>query len=217
MAAEGHAVLVACRVLAVSESGIYAQRHRPPSTRSIRHAALTDSSGASTSTAGAPYGARRVHAELTLGHGRSVGRCAVELLMRRAPDRRGLGTPTLATHPQRGHGVRPRRTAFLARRARPALRSPRSPSTPTREGKLYCAVGLDVFSRLVVGWSIDSVATAALVTDALSMAIEQRARRDGDPLRPGHRSPPPGRSRGEHSIRGSCPRWARSGVASTTP
>jgi IS30 family transposase len=27
---------------------------------------------------------------------------------------------------------------------------------PTREGKLYCAVGLDVFSRRVVGWSIDS-------------------------------------------------------------
>ena len=45
---------------------------------------------------------------------------------------------------------------------------------PTREGKVYCAVVLDVFSRLVVGWSIDSSPTAALVTNALGMAIENR-------------------------------------------
>jgi putative transposase len=44
----------------------------------------------------------------------------------------------------------------------------------TREGKIYCAVVLDVFSRRVVGWSIDANATAALVTNALGMAIEQR-------------------------------------------
>jgi putative transposase len=35
-------------------------------------------------------------------------------------------------------------------------------------------VVLDVFSRRVVGWSIDSSATAALVTNALGMAIENR-------------------------------------------
>jgi putative transposase len=45
---------------------------------------------------------------------------------------------------------------------------------PTREGKIYCAVVLDVFSRRVVGWSIDSSATAALVTNALGMAINNR-------------------------------------------
>ena len=47
-----------------------------------------------------------------------------------------------------------------------------------REGKVYCAVVLDVFSRQVVGWSIDSSATAALVTSALGMAISNR-RPDG--------------------------------------
>ena len=45
---------------------------------------------------------------------------------------------------------------------------------PTREGKVYCAVVLDAWSRRVVGWSIDATATAALVTSALGMAIEQR-------------------------------------------
>ena len=45
---------------------------------------------------------------------------------------------------------------------------------PTREGKVYCAVVLDTFSRKVVGWSIDSTQTSTLVTNALSMAISNR-------------------------------------------
>jgi transposase InsO family protein len=45
---------------------------------------------------------------------------------------------------------------------------------PTREGKVYCAVVLDSFSRRVVGWSIDASQTSALVTNALSMAISNR-------------------------------------------
>jgi len=45
---------------------------------------------------------------------------------------------------------------------------------PTREGKVYCAVVLDAWSRRVVGWSIDAKPSTALVTNALGMAIEQR-------------------------------------------
>jgi putative transposase len=45
---------------------------------------------------------------------------------------------------------------------------------PTREGKLYCAVVLDAYSRRGVGWSIDASPTAALVTNALGMAIQAR-------------------------------------------
>src|SRR3954454_8895830 len=45
---------------------------------------------------------------------------------------------------------------------------------PTREGKVYCAVVLDVFSRKVVGWSIDSQPATTLVTNALGMAIQAR-------------------------------------------
>ena len=43
-----------------------------------------------------------------------------------------------------------------------------------REGKVYCAVVLDVFSRRIVGWSIDSSPTSGLVTSALGMAIGNR-------------------------------------------
>ncbi|WP_211588764.1 DDE-type integrase/transposase/recombinase [Allorhizocola rhizosphaerae] len=55
---------------------------------------------------------------------------------------------------------------------------------PTREGKVYCCVVLDTFSRKVVGWSIDSSQTASLVTNALGMAVHNRQPSGGgDPLR----------------------------------
>src|SRR5437588_3272539 len=45
---------------------------------------------------------------------------------------------------------------------------------PTREGRLYCCVVLDAFSRRIVGWSLDRRPTAAMVNAALGMAIEAR-------------------------------------------
>ena len=51
---------------------------------------------------------------------------------------------------------------------------------PTREGKVYCAVVLDAFSRRVVGWSISHNPTAALTSNALGMAIEQRDAQRGE-------------------------------------
>jgi len=50
---------------------------------------------------------------------------------------------------------------------------------PTREGKIYCCVVLDAFSRLVVGWSVKSTQTTGLVTNALGMATARRDRADG--------------------------------------
>ncbi|BCF86315.1 hypothetical protein RQCS_58600 (plasmid) [Rhodococcus qingshengii] len=56
----------------------------------------------------------------------------------------------------------------------------------TREGKVFCAVVLDAFSSRVVGWSIDSRRTSALVTNALSMAISNRAPLDGTVIHSDH-------------------------------
>ncbi len=45
---------------------------------------------------------------------------------------------------------------------------------PTREGKVYCAAVLDVYSRRIVGWSIADHLRAELVVDALEMARWRR-------------------------------------------
>jgi transposase InsO family protein len=119
------------------------------------------------------YGYRWVHAELTLGHGITVGAEAVALLMNRA------GLVGLSGRPRWRPVPRLAAAGDLVdrqfHRDEPdQLWVTDITEHPTREGKVYCAVVLDVCSRRVVGWSIDSAATAALVTNALGMAIEQR-------------------------------------------
>jgi transposase InsO family protein len=44
----------------------------------------------------------------------------------------------------------------------------------TSEGWLYLAVVIDLYSRAVVGWSMDTHMKAQLVTDALTMALFRR-------------------------------------------
>jgi putative transposase len=174
MAAQGFPVQVCCRVLAVSQSGFYAWRSRAPSARAIRHAWLTDAIRQVHAASRQTYGSRRVHAELTLGRGISVGYHAVELLMRRA------GLQGVTGRPKFRRGLRPEATADdlvkrqFARAGCDQLWVTDITEHPTREGKLYCAVVLDACSRRVVGWSIDATPTAALVTNALGMAIESR-------------------------------------------
>jgi putative transposase len=178
IAAEELPVEVACRVLGVSASGYYEWLNRAPSARALRHAWLTEVIVRAHAESRGIYGVRRVHAELTLGLGISVGRQAVGLLMRRAGLQGLSGRPryrrvpnvaTAGDHVQRNFG----------REGPDQLWVTDITEHPTREGKVYCAVVLDAFSRRVVGWSIDGHQTAALVTNALGMAIEQRQPEDG--------------------------------------
>jgi transposase InsO family protein len=173
MATERLSIQVACRVLSVSESGYYAWRKRPPSVRAVRHAWLTDRLRAVHAASRGTYGARRVHAELVLGQGIPIGHPAVERLMRAA------GIQGLADRPRyrksAPHAAATDRVGRqFVREAPDQLWVTDITEHPTREGKVYCAVVLDVFSRRVVGWSIDAAATAALVTNALSMALDTR-------------------------------------------
>jgi putative transposase len=173
MAAEGIPVEVACRVLDVSTSGYYAWRSRPPSQRSVRHAWLTDLIVEVHQASRGTYGALRVQAELRLGRGIVVGHNAVALLMRRA----GLAGAT--GRPKWRHAKPDQIAADLVDRAFTRSGPDQLWVTditehPTREGKVYCAVVLDAFSRRVVGWSIDAAPKAALVTNALGMAIQTR-------------------------------------------
>jgi putative transposase len=177
MAREGLPVEVCCRVLAVSCAGYYAWRFRPPSARAVRHAWLTDLIREVHAASYGSYGANRVHAELVLGRGITVGHNAVAMLMRRA----GIAGRNGA---RRWRGARLATAEDLVdrqfRRSRPnELWLTDITEHPTREGKVYCAVVLDAFSRRVAGWSISHNPTAGLTCNALGMAVEQRDSRRG--------------------------------------
>jgi transposase InsO family protein len=119
------------------------------------------------------YGPRRITAELVLGRGISVGHGQLELLMTRA------GLAGLPGRRRWRHAKPDAYAADLVNRAF-ARDRPGSPEravghrhhgTPHPGREVYCAVVLDTNSRRVVGWSTDASPTAALVTNALGMAI----------------------------------------------
>ena len=199
------------------EIRFYEWRNRPPSARAIRHAWLTDLIHQIHQQSRGTYGALRVHAELKLGYGITVGHNAVAMLMRRA----GLQGLSGSRGPRRRR-IKPVDTPAdlvgrnFVRHEPDQLWVTDVTEHPTREGKVYCAVVLDVFSRRVVGWSIDQSATGGLVTSALGMAIGNRQpdSRDGDPLRPGHPLHLLGVHRPGAASPVSFPRWDPSGTVS---
>jgi putative transposase len=173
IATHGLPVQLTCRVLNVSESGYYARRSRAPSARAIRHVWLTDVIQQVHVASRGTYGVRRVHADLILGQGVAVGHQAVEMLMRRAGLHGISGRPRFRHVP--GVATAGDRVERQFHRDQPnRLWVTDITEHPTREGKVYCAVVLDAWSRRVVGWSIDAKPSTALVTNALGMAIEQR-------------------------------------------
>jgi transposase InsO family protein len=169
---------VACRVLGVSRSGYYEGRGRPPSPRAVADAALTATIRDIHTMSRGSYGAPRVHAELRLGLGVRCGRKRVARLMRAD----GLAG---ATH-RRKRRHRPAEATHddLVQRRFVADAPDRLWCTditehPTDEGKVYCAVVLDVFSRTVVGHAIADHMRAELVVDALETARWRRRPQPG--------------------------------------
>jgi putative transposase len=176
---QGFDVQRACLMLGVSVSGYYDWKVRPPSARTLRHARLAGEIAQVHKDSGGTYGTLRVTAELRYGRGIHVGKGQVELLMKRL----GIyGLPKRRL--PRGARVGKPNTLDLVRRRFRADAPDRLWMTditehPTREGKIYCCAVIDAFSRMVVGWSIDSRQTGLLVTNALGMALNRRAPREG--------------------------------------
>jgi putative transposase len=166
-------------MLGVAPSGYYDWKVRPPSARTLRHAWLAGEIAQVHKDSGGTYGTLRVTAELRYGRGIHVGKGQVHLLMRRL----GIyGLPKRRL--PRGAMVGKPTSLDLVRRRFRADGPDRLWMTditehPTREGKIYCCAVIDAFSRMVVGWSIDSRQTGLLVTNALGMALSRRAPREG--------------------------------------
>ena len=173
LAASGVRVAVACRVLRVSPSGYYEWRGRAPSPRAVADAALTTQIVAIHTLSRGTYGVPRVHAELRLGRGIHCGRKRVARLMR-AVHLHGI----YRRHGQHGRPLPAVHDDLVRRRfvadAPDRLWLTDITEHPTREGKVYCAAVLDVYSRRIVGWSIADHLRSELVVDAIEMARWRR-------------------------------------------
>jgi putative transposase len=187
LAGQGLSAKRCCRICGVAPSGYFRWRGLPPSAGELRRRWLRGLITQVHTASRATYGYRRVRAELVLGYGLQVSNKLVAKLMAQEQ------LKGLPSRRRRRNLVAAATAADLVARdfQRPApdqLWMTDITEHPTREGKLYCCVVLDAHSRRVIGWSIDSSQTAALVTNALGMAIANRKPDRGTVLHSDHGS-----------------------------
>jgi len=167
---------IMCRSLQVSSSGYHTWRTRPPSNRIKEEQHLLQLIEKIHIGSRTTYGSPRVHAVLS---GLNDVSCSIQRtarLMRkhgiRAKTKKKFKATTNSKH------TFPVAENVLARNF-----SPEAPNKAwagditylwTREGWLYLAVVIDLFSRKVVGWAMEDTLSRELAMKALRMAISSR-------------------------------------------
>ena len=168
-------VRVMCAVLGVSPSGFYGWIRRPVSRREQENRRLLSLIQSIHISSAENYGAIKTWKALR-SEGESCGRHRVARLRRN----NGLVAKR----------IRRFRASYAARNSAPAAPNllaqdftADAPNRiwvsditfiPTRKGWLYLAVVVDLYSRRVIGWSMNNRINQHLTIDALSMAIRQR-------------------------------------------
>lgn len=170
-----HRISTLCRVLGVSRSGYYAWRDRRPSRRAqadaqlLRHIQRIHTRHRGHSGALKTWGVLRAEGIACGKHRVARLRRAHGIVARRrrrfvVTTRAKAGATAAPNHLQRRfQASQPDRVwvgdvTFI----------------PTRQGWLYLAVLLDLYSRRVVGWAMSSRNDTALVAAAFDMAVRQR-------------------------------------------
>ncbi len=171
-----HPVRVMCRLLKISKSGFYAWDGRPLSARARADIGLTAQIHAIHRRSRGAYGAPMIHAELADEYAVRVGRKRVARLMRCA-GLRGVYAArfvrTTRVDPAAGRAIDLVDRQFVAP-GPDRLWVADITYVPTWAGFLYLAIVLDVWSRRIVGWMMDTHLRTELVLDALDMALAQR-------------------------------------------
>lgn len=168
-------ISVLCRALAVSRSGYYDWKGRPPSRRIWENAALISKILEIHERSRKTYGSPRVHAELR-AIGVRCGRKRVARLMREEGLRGCLRGRRKRTTRRNEHAIPAEdlvRREFAAA-APNELWTADITYVATDEGFLYLAFVLDVYSRRLVGWAMESHLRTELVLGALEMALWRR-------------------------------------------
>lgn len=168
-----------CHELGVSRSGYYdwVKRQRQPGKRAVADAVLVQEIKRVHVENDEVYGSPRITRELNQA-GIQCGRHRVARIMRRervigrAPRRFRMQT-TDSNHP---HPIAPNRLA--------AMNAPCEPNqvwvtdityVPLPNGRwAYVAAVMDLFSRVIVGWAIDTTLETSLVIRAMTMALVRR-------------------------------------------
>lgn len=163
-----------CRVLKVARAGYYQWFHKPLSDRAIEDQRLLGLIQTSYAASGGVYGSRRVFLDLReLGETCGVHRVARIMRANKIKALRGYkaprqinGRPSIVA----GNKLEREFSVDLPNRAWVTDIT----YIRTWQGWLYLAVVLDLFSRKVIGWSMQPTLARKIVLDALMMAVWRR-------------------------------------------
>jgi putative transposase len=163
-----------CRTLKVNRSGYYAWVNRPKSERALADERLLMTIRWSFENSHGIYGSPRVHRDLR-EVGIACGKKRVARLMRQAK----LRSVRSCKH-RRYRAGKPAVTAPNRLQQQFTVANPNQAWVTdityinTREGWLYLAVVLDLYSRAIVGWAMQPRMTTELALKALMMAMGRR-------------------------------------------
>lgn len=172
--AHEHSIALMCKVLKASRSGFYRFRHHIIGAREIANVRLLEEIKRVHQASRGIYGSPRVHRELN-NRGTACGRHRVARLMAkegiiakvrrrfRVTTRQRQGAPSVPDLLKRN---------FTTERPHQVWTSDIT-YVWTREGWLYVAVILDLFSRAIVGWATSERIDAQLVCTAFRRALWQ--------------------------------------------
>lgn len=162
----------ACRVLAVSRSGYYQHQQRGACAADVMATVQIKAAFAASQRS---YGSRRLCRALR-AQGAAIGRYRMRRLMREATLRPVWKRKFIHTTDSK-HAL-PVAENVLDRKFDVAAPNRAWVSdityVRTRQGWLYLAAVMDLFSRKVVGWAMAPSMPAELVASALHMALQQR-------------------------------------------
>lgn len=164
-----------CRLLKVSASGFYAWSGRTPSKRTQENARLSRRIADIYQQSRGVFGSPRIHDELVYS-GEICGQNRVARLMKL---NQLFGIPAVKQWKKRKSDVRPQHVRNHLERDFTATDKDVKWVTDityirTGEGWLYLAVVIDLYSRLVVGWSMSQSMERQLVIQAALMAVWQK-------------------------------------------
>ncbi len=172
---QGVPVGLMCKVLAVSPSGYYAWRSRPPSAREMANRELKAAIRKALADSSQTYGSPRIY-QVMRKLGLLCSKNRVARLMR-AEGLHARQARRFRSTTQRNGSHRP--ASNLLQRDFGAERPDQKwladiTYIPTSQGWLYLAAILDLYGRRVVGWAMAERMTTELTLRALKMALRQR-------------------------------------------
>jgi putative transposase len=175
-----HRVGTLCKVLEVSEQGYYGWLKRGESVRRQIDKQLSAEIRLIYADSKHRYGSPRIYRELK-NRGRRVSKKRVERLMSEeylmAKGRRKFRVTTDSKHDKPCTSDLVRRN--FKRKAPNEVWVGDITYLHTKEGWLYLAVFIDLYSRMVVGWSLGNRLSTPLVTSAFAKACARRAPKEG--------------------------------------